>query len=174
MDTCLCFPLSFCLTVCPKWKQFFYTTLCKFLLWDYTAILFSPWRRGKCFSSDIMWKSANKRPPRLNQLHIMRTRTQPTTEGRRTDRRKKGVRQLDILRETNIEMWFRRTGTWVSEKLQAGWIHFLQIRPNSACVKVVMRFISVLALEYQATKQDGVPNVCACVLPKRAVNRGPV
>lgn len=36
-----------------------------------------------------------------------------------------------------------------------------------ACIKVVMRFILVLALEHRDTKPDGVPNVCACSLLQR-------
>lgn len=31
---------------------------------------------------------------------------------------------------------------------------------QSACIKVVMRFILVLALEFQDTKEDGVPKIC--------------
>lgn len=41
-----------------------------------------------------------------------------------------------------------------------------------ACIRVAMRFILVLALEYQDTKQDGVPNVCARALLKKGILTG--
>lgn len=34
----------------------------------------------------------------------------------------------------------------------------------SACFRVVLHFIFVLALEYYDPKQDGVLNICACVV----------
>ena len=81
--------------------------------------------------------------------------TQPVKHSRSRER---SETKIILLRSNFAEQDFNK---WEIKKQ----INSLQIRP--ACMKVVMRLISVLALEYQDTEQDGVPNVCAWVLPNR-------